>query len=165
MGSEIIFSRHIFVKSTTFCSVSTFYAIYAEVNSVKFLSNETDMFTIFIFNSCRIFFQGHPFSHQKCKEYAFIFVIINILLPSRATAFDFCKVKRGKDGGTLRTMSGEKLLKTLPVLQAQVIIEKFSIWFKGFFLFRLMLCWNLTVQPKTSTMVLSTAVSCCFLEI
>merc|ERR1719239_823562 len=38
----------------------------------------------------------------------------------RATAFDFCKVKRGKDGGTLRTMSGEKLLKTLPVLQAQV---------------------------------------------
>merc|ERR1719347_1552722 len=32
----------------------------------------------------------------------------------------FCKVKRGKDGGTLRTMSGEKLLKTLPVLQAQV---------------------------------------------
>ena len=39
----------------------------------------------------------------------------------RATAFDFCKVKRGKDGGTLRTMSGEKLLKTLPVLQAQVL--------------------------------------------
>merc|ERR1719228_955011 len=38
----------------------------------------------------------------------------------RSTAFDFCKVKRGKDGGTLRTMSGEKLLKTLPVLQAQV---------------------------------------------
>jgi len=38
----------------------------------------------------------------------------------RATAFDFCKVKRGKDGGTLRTMTGEKLLKTLPVLQAQI---------------------------------------------
>ena len=38
MGSEIIFSRHIFVKSTTFCSVSTFYAIYAEVNSVKYSS-------------------------------------------------------------------------------------------------------------------------------
>jgi len=38
----------------------------------------------------------------------------------RATAFDFCKVKRGKDGGTLRTMTGEKLLKTLPTLQAQV---------------------------------------------
>ena len=39
---------------------------------------------------------------------------------TRATAFDFCKVKRGKDGGTLRTMTAEKLLKTLPALQAQV---------------------------------------------
>lgn len=38
----------------------------------------------------------------------------------RTTAFDFCKVKRGKDGGTLRTMTGDKLLKTLPVLQAQI---------------------------------------------
>ncbi|CAH1799135.1 unnamed protein product [Owenia fusiformis] len=38
----------------------------------------------------------------------------------RAMAFDFCKVKRGKEDGLLRTMSGEKLLKTLPVLQAQV---------------------------------------------
>lgn len=38
----------------------------------------------------------------------------------RSTAFDFCKVKRGKDGGTLRTMTAEKLLKTLPILQAQV---------------------------------------------
>jgi len=38
----------------------------------------------------------------------------------RTVALDFCKVKRGKDGGTLRTMSGDKLLKTLPVLQAQI---------------------------------------------
>lgn len=38
----------------------------------------------------------------------------------RTVAFDFCKVKRGKDGGTLRTMSGDKLLKTLPTLQSQV---------------------------------------------
>lgn len=35
----------------------------------------------------------------------------------RNTAFDFCKVKRGKDGGTLRQMNAEKLLKTLPQLQ------------------------------------------------
>ena len=41
-------------------------------------------------------------------------------LDFRSTAFDFCKVKRGKDGGTLRTMTAEKLLKTLPILQAQV---------------------------------------------
>jgi len=38
----------------------------------------------------------------------------------RTVALDFCKVKRGKDGGTLRTMTGDKLLKTLPVLQAQI---------------------------------------------
>ena len=34
-------------------------------------------------------------------------------------AFDFCKVKRGKDGGTIRKMSAEKLLKTLPILHEQ----------------------------------------------
>jgi len=38
----------------------------------------------------------------------------------RGTAMDFCKVKRGKDGGALRTMSGDKLLKTMPILQNQV---------------------------------------------
>ncbi|XP_043281066.1 phosphatidylinositol-binding clathrin assembly protein LAP isoform X14 [Venturia canescens] len=38
----------------------------------------------------------------------------------RSVAFDFCKVKRGKEDGTLRTMNVEKLLKTLPVLQAQL---------------------------------------------
>ncbi|KAK8381674.1 hypothetical protein O3P69_018640 [Scylla paramamosain] len=38
----------------------------------------------------------------------------------RGVAFDFCKVKRGKEDGTLRTMPTDQLLKTLPVLQAQV---------------------------------------------
>ncbi|XP_020711368.1 phosphatidylinositol-binding clathrin assembly protein unc-11 isoform X3 [Athalia rosae] len=41
-------------------------------------------------------------------------------LSYRTVAFDFCKVKRGKEDGTLRTMNAEKLLKTLPVLQAQL---------------------------------------------
>ncbi|XP_039971255.1 phosphatidylinositol-binding clathrin assembly protein LAP isoform X10 [Bactrocera neohumeralis] len=41
-------------------------------------------------------------------------------LSYRAMAFDFCKVKRGKDEGSLRTMNADKLLKTLPVLQAQL---------------------------------------------
>ncbi|XP_076357673.1 phosphatidylinositol-binding clathrin assembly protein LAP-like isoform X2 [Tachypleus tridentatus] len=35
----------------------------------------------------------------------------------RTVAFDFCKVKRGKEDGVLRTMNTEGLLKTLPVLQ------------------------------------------------
>jgi hypothetical protein len=34
--------------------------------------------------------------------------------------YDFCKVKRGKDDGMLRTMNTEKLLKTLPILQKQL---------------------------------------------
>ncbi|XP_064629536.1 phosphatidylinositol-binding clathrin assembly protein LAP-like isoform X18 [Lineus longissimus] len=38
----------------------------------------------------------------------------------RINAFDFCKIKRGKDDGVLRTMNGEKLLKTLPTLQTQL---------------------------------------------
>jgi len=38
----------------------------------------------------------------------------------RGTAMDFCKVKRGKDGGALRNMTGDKLLKTMPILQTQV---------------------------------------------
>ncbi|XP_043603237.1 phosphatidylinositol-binding clathrin assembly protein LAP isoform X18 [Bombus pyrosoma] len=41
-------------------------------------------------------------------------------LSYRTVAFDFCKVKRGKDDRTLRTMNAEKLLKTLPVLQSQL---------------------------------------------
>ncbi|CAL1298512.1 unnamed protein product [Larinioides sclopetarius] len=38
----------------------------------------------------------------------------------RTVAFDFCKCKRGKDDGMLRTMNTEQLLKTLPALQTQL---------------------------------------------
>ncbi|XP_031347601.1 phosphatidylinositol-binding clathrin assembly protein LAP-like isoform X1 [Photinus pyralis] len=41
-------------------------------------------------------------------------------LSYRTIAFDFCKVKRGKEDGVLRTMNAEKLLKTLPCLQSQL---------------------------------------------
>lgn len=41
-------------------------------------------------------------------------------LSYRTVAFDFCKVKRGKEDGMLRTMNAEKLLKTLPSLQNQL---------------------------------------------
>ncbi|XP_070191215.1 phosphatidylinositol-binding clathrin assembly protein LAP-like isoform X1 [Littorina saxatilis] len=75
----------------------------------------------------------------------------------RQMAFDFCKVKRGKDDGLLRTMNAEKLLKALPVLQAQldallefdctpneltngVINAAFMLLFKD--LIRLFACYN-----------------------
>ncbi|KAH7726921.1 Protein UNC-11 e [Aphelenchoides avenae] len=38
----------------------------------------------------------------------------------RLCAFDFCKVKRGREDGLLRTMNVDKLLKTLPILQKQI---------------------------------------------
>ncbi|VVC35852.1 AP180 N-terminal homology (ANTH) domain,Phosphoinositide-binding clathrin adaptor, domain [Cinara cedri] len=41
-------------------------------------------------------------------------------LSYRTVAFDFCKVKRSKEDGVLRTMNSDKLLKTLPVLQSQL---------------------------------------------
>jgi hypothetical protein len=41
-------------------------------------------------------------------------------LAYRANAFDFCKIKRGKEEGSLRTMNTDKLLKTLPILQQQL---------------------------------------------
>lgn len=44
----------------------------------------------------------------------------NKALSYRTVAFDFCKVKRGKEEGSLRTMNTDKLLKTLPALQTQL---------------------------------------------
>ncbi|KAK9875616.1 hypothetical protein WA026_009414 [Henosepilachna vigintioctopunctata] len=41
-------------------------------------------------------------------------------LSYRVIAFDFCKVKRGKEEGTLRSLNSENLLKTLPILQGQL---------------------------------------------
>lgn len=41
-------------------------------------------------------------------------------LSYRTVAFDFCKMKRGKEEGSLRVMHADKLLKTLPILQAQL---------------------------------------------
>ncbi|UJR35619.1 hypothetical protein I4U23_028369 [Adineta vaga] len=38
----------------------------------------------------------------------------------KLTGFDFCKIKRGKDDGVLRTMPTDKLLKALPILQKQL---------------------------------------------
>jgi hypothetical protein len=38
----------------------------------------------------------------------------------RQMAYDFCKIKKGKDDGVLRIMEIDKLLKTLPILQGQV---------------------------------------------
>ncbi|TNN05860.1 Phosphatidylinositol-binding clathrin assembly protein [Schistosoma japonicum] len=38
----------------------------------------------------------------------------------REVAFDFCRLKRGKDDGDMRTMPHDKLMKTLPVIEKQL---------------------------------------------
>ncbi|MFH4974536.1 hypothetical protein AB6A40_001245 [Gnathostoma spinigerum] len=46
----------------------------------------------------------------------------------RLCAYDFCKVKRGREDGLLRTMSTDKLLKTLPILQNQIdVLLEFQV--------------------------------------
>ncbi|UMM12689.1 hypothetical protein L5515_001341 [Caenorhabditis briggsae] len=46
----------------------------------------------------------------------------------RMCAFDFCKVKRGREDGLLRTMHTDKLLKTIPILQNQIdALLEFSV--------------------------------------
>ncbi|CAK9253862.1 unnamed protein product, partial [Sphagnum jensenii] len=41
-------------------------------------------------------------------------------LSYRTVAFDFTKIKRGKEDGSLRAMNTDKLIKTIPTLQSQV---------------------------------------------
>lgn len=56
--------------------------------------------------------------------------------------FDFCKVKRGKDDGMLRTMTAEKLIKALPILQKQLdALVQFDVIF-------IKLRKNYTVKPR-----------------
>lgn len=46
----------------------------------------------------------------------------------RMMAFDFCKVKRGREDGLLRTMPTDRLLKTLPLLQEQIdVLLEFQV--------------------------------------
>uniref|UniRef100_H2Y6B5 ENTH domain-containing protein n=1 Tax=Ciona savignyi TaxID=51511 RepID=H2Y6B5_CIOSA len=78
-------------------------------------------------------------------------------LSYRTVAYDFTRVKRGKDGGVLRSLSSEKLIKTLPTIQKQmdallefdaspneltsgVINSAFVLIFKD--LIRLFACYN-----------------------
>nr|CAH7720395.1 unnamed protein product [Callosobruchus chinensis] len=90
----------------------------ASSNSTFQLSNFLDKSgvntgTIFIF----IHFSGYdmsPFIRRYAKY------LNEKALSYRTVAFDFCKVKRGKEDGMLRTMNTDKLLKTLPVLQNQL---------------------------------------------
>ncbi|XP_046668247.1 phosphatidylinositol-binding clathrin assembly protein LAP isoform X7 [Homalodisca vitripennis] len=65
-------------------------------------------------NNCPFGYDMSPFIRRYAKY------LNEKAMSYRTVAFDFCKVKRGKEDGVLRTMNAEKLLKTLPALQAQL---------------------------------------------
>nr|CAD7457319.1 unnamed protein product [Timema tahoe] len=83
----------------------------ASSNSTFQLSNFLDKSGV---QGARVGYDMSPFIRRYAKY------LNEKALSYRTVAFDFCKVKRGKEEGTLRTMNPEKLLKTLPVLQSQL---------------------------------------------
>ncbi|XP_078042331.1 phosphatidylinositol-binding clathrin assembly protein lap isoform X7 [Augochlora pura] len=83
----------------------------ASSNSTFQLSNFLDKSGV---QGARIGYDMSPFIRRYAKY------LNEKALSYRTVAFDFCKMKRGKEVGTLRTMNAEKLLKTLPVLQSQL---------------------------------------------
>ncbi|XP_023290473.1 phosphatidylinositol-binding clathrin assembly protein unc-11 [Orussus abietinus] len=80
--------------------------------SISFFSSMLDV--SWLAAGARVGYDMSPFIRRYAKY------LNEKALSYRTVAFDFCKVKRGKEDGTLRTMNAEKLLKTLPVLQAQL---------------------------------------------
>ncbi|XP_063536042.1 phosphatidylinositol-binding clathrin assembly protein LAP isoform X11 [Cydia strobilella] len=86
----------------------------ASSNSTFQLSNFLDKSGVQGAAGARIGYDMSPFIRRYAKY------MNEKALSYRTVAFDFCKVKRGKEEGSLRMMNAEKLLKTLPVLQAQL---------------------------------------------
>ncbi|XP_068619885.1 phosphatidylinositol-binding clathrin assembly protein LAP isoform X6 [Battus philenor] len=86
----------------------------ASSNSTFQLSNFLDKSGVQGAAGARIGYDMSPFIRRYAKY------LNEKALSYRTVAFDFCKVKRGKEEGSLRMMNAEKLLKTLPVLQAQL---------------------------------------------
>lgn len=86
----------------------------ASSNTSFQLSNFVDKTGVQSAVGARTGYDMSPFI-RRCARY-----LNEKALSYRAVAFDFCKVKRGKEEGTLRAMNSENLLKTLPILQNQL---------------------------------------------
>ncbi|CAF4840826.1 unnamed protein product [Pieris macdunnoughi] len=86
----------------------------ASSNSSFQLSNFLDKSGVQGAAGARIGYDMSPFIRRYARY------LNDKALSYRTVAFDFCKVKRGKEEGSLRMMNAEELLKTLPVLQAQL---------------------------------------------
>ncbi|XP_055378085.1 clathrin coat assembly protein AP180 isoform X6 [Condylostylus longicornis] len=91
-----------------------FIQYLASSNSSFNLSNFVDKGGLQGVPNARLGYDMSPFIRRYAKY------LNEKALSYRTVAFDFCKVKRGKEEGSLRTMNADKLLKTLPVLQGQL---------------------------------------------
>ncbi|XP_074658368.1 phosphatidylinositol-binding clathrin assembly protein LAP-like isoform X2 [Tubulanus polymorphus] len=121
------------------------FSQYLASNNTNFLSETyLDKSTVQARDMSKFIRKYSKYIHEKCVSY-------------RQVAFDFCKVKRGKEDGLLRTMNSDKLLEDLPILQKQldalldfdvtpneltngVINAAFLLLFKD--LIRLFACYN-----------------------
>ncbi|XP_038059159.1 phosphatidylinositol-binding clathrin assembly protein LAP-like isoform X6 [Patiria miniata] len=90
--------------------------IYGHEKFIQYLATRTVVFNLEEFMD-KTNVQGYDMSTyiRRYSKY-----LNQKALSYRTVAFDFCRVKRGKEEGKLRTMPAEKLLKTLPTLQAQM---------------------------------------------
>ncbi|CAI5438960.1 unnamed protein product [Caenorhabditis angaria] len=85
--------------------------------------NTTFNLTAFVDKNCAA--SGYDMSNHVRRYAKYISEKINTY---RMCAFDFCKVKRGREDGLLRTMHTDKLLKTIPILQNQIdALLEFSV--------------------------------------
>ncbi|KAL7036406.1 hypothetical protein ACKWTF_008803 [Chironomus riparius] len=91
-----------------------FIQYLASSNSSFNLSNFLDKSGVQGAVGARVGYDMSPFIRRYAKY------LNEKSLSYRANAFDFCKIKRGKEEGSLRTMNTDKLLKTLPILQQQL---------------------------------------------
>ncbi|KRY34538.1 Phosphatidylinositol-binding clathrin assembly protein unc-11 [Trichinella spiralis] len=103
----VVFKALITIHNLMCYGNERFLQYLASLNAAFNLANFLDKTTV----------QGYDMSTHIRRYAKYIGEKVNTY---RLMAFDFCKVKRGRDDGLLRTMPVDKLVKTLPVLQGQI---------------------------------------------
>uniref|UniRef100_A0A1I8IL98 ENTH domain-containing protein n=1 Tax=Macrostomum lignano TaxID=282301 RepID=A0A1I8IL98_9PLAT len=88
---------------------------YGNERFTQYLASNNCSFALLNFSD-KSSVQGADMSRFICRYSAYV---QEKAIAYRSLAFDFCKIKRGSEDAVLRTMSAEKLLKSLPVLIAQ----------------------------------------------
>ncbi|XP_018570407.1 phosphatidylinositol-binding clathrin assembly protein LAP-like [Anoplophora glabripennis] len=113
--SWVVVFKSLITTHHVMCYGNERFTQYLASSNVSFhLSNFVDKTGVQSAVGARTGYDMSPFIRRYAKY------LNEKALSYRAVAFDFCKVKRGKEEGTLRTMNSENLLKTLPILQNQL---------------------------------------------